>query len=79
MKHEDFRQDLRDAAIGEAFDVIEGRILPSLTLLIESASVAQPGADAAIRADELRALARELELLTTLMAPRQPPADSTDA
>lgn len=77
MKHEDFRQDLRDAAIGEAFEMIEGRILPSLTLLIESAAADAPGAGA--RAEELRALAAELELLTALLEPRQPRSLSTDA
>ena len=62
MKHETFK----DAALGEAFEVIEGRILPSLSLLIEQASVAEPGVDAAARADELRNLARQLEELTSL-------------
>ena len=62
MRHETFK----DAAVGEAFEVIEGRILPSLTFLIEQASLAEPGVDAAARADELRALARQLEALTGL-------------
>lgn len=77
MKHEDFRQDLRDAVIGEAFDVIEGRILPSLTLLIESAAADAPGY--AERAEEMRLLAAELDLLAALIDSRQPPAPSTDA
>ena len=62
MRHETFR----NVAVGEAFDAIEGSILPSLTMLIEAAATAQPGADAAARAEELRALARELEELTHL-------------
>jgi hypothetical protein len=65
VKHETFK----DVAVGEAFEVIEGRILPSLTFLIEQASLAEPGSDAAGRADELRALARELEALTGLFDP----------
>ena len=81
MRHETFR----DAAIGEAFDAIEGSILPSLTLLIEAAAAAEPGTDAAAKADELRALARQLEALTALMSNGAPePQDapnpfSTDA
>jgi hypothetical protein len=63
VKHQDFR----NAAVGEAFEAIEGSILPSLTLLIEAAAAAEPGIDAAGRADELRALARQLEALTALI------------
>jgi len=70
MKHEDFSK----IEVGAAFDVIEGRILPSLTLLIESAAAEEKGAS--IRADELRALAAELELLSALIEPGQP---STEA
>lgn len=70
MKHEDFSK----VEVGTAFDVIEGRILPSLTLLIESAAAEEKGAS--IRAEELRALAAELELLSALLEPGQP---STDA
>ncbi|HEY0114615.1 MAG TPA: hypothetical protein VGB54_02735 [Allosphingosinicella sp.] len=62
MKHETFKQ----VAIGEAFETIEGSILPSLTMLIEQASVAQPGMDSEATAQELRALARQLESLTAL-------------
>ena len=62
MKHQDFR----GAAIAEAFDAIEASILPSLTRLIDSAADAEPGIDAAARADELRTLARELGVLTSL-------------
>jgi hypothetical protein len=62
VRHETFK----NVAIGEAFDAIEGNILPSLTMLIEAAAAAQPGADAAARAQELRALARQLEELTRL-------------
>ena len=62
MRHETFK----NVALGEAFDAIEGNILPSLTMLIEAAETAQPGADAAARAQELRALARQLEELTRL-------------
>lgn len=63
MKHETFKQ----AAIGEAFEAIEGSVLPSLTMLIESAAAAEPGVDAWERAEELRALARQLEALTELL------------
>lgn len=66
MKHEDFSK----VEVGAAFDVIEGRILPSLTLLIETAAAAEEKG-AGIRADELRALAAELELLSALIEPGQ--------
>ena len=62
MKHETFR----DAAIGEAFEAIEGMILPSLTMLIDQASLAQPGVDAERHAEELRELARQLQEITEL-------------
>jgi hypothetical protein len=62
VRHETFK----DAAVGEAFQAIEGSILPSLTLLLESAAAAQPGLDAEARAQELRLLARQLEELTQL-------------
>ena len=62
MRHETFK----DAAVGEAFQAIEGSVLPSLTLLLESAAAAQPGMDAERRAEELRLLARQLEELTQL-------------
>jgi hypothetical protein len=62
VRHETFK----DAAVGEAFEAIEGTILPSLTLLIEQASCAVPGVDAEAHAEELRALARQLEALTEL-------------
>jgi hypothetical protein len=52
VRHETFK----NVALGEAFDAIEGSILPSLTMLIEAAATAQPGADAAARAQELRAI-----------------------
>ncbi len=70
MKHQDFRS----VAIGEAFDAIEASVLPSLTLLIESASLAEPGTDAEAHAEALRTLARELEQLTDLLQP-QPDGD----
>ncbi len=62
MRHETFK----DAAVGEAFQVIEGSVLPSLTLLLESAAAAQPGMDAEAKARELRLLAGQLEELTRL-------------
>lgn len=62
MRHETFK----DVAIGEAFQVIEGSVLPSLTLLLESAAAAQPGVDAEAKAHELRLLASQLEELTRL-------------
>jgi hypothetical protein len=62
VKHETFK----DAAVGEAFQVIEGSLLPSLTLLLESAAGAQPGVDAEAHAQELRLLAGQLEELTRL-------------
>lgn len=65
MKHETFK----DAAIAEAFETIEGVLLPSLTLLVDRAAGAIPGIDAEVRAEELRNLARQLEELTGLFAP----------
>ena len=62
MRHETFK----DAAVGEAFQVIEGKVLPSLTLLLESAAAATPGIDTDAKAQELRLLAQELEQLTKL-------------
>ena len=62
MKHETFR----DAAIYQAFDVIEGRVLPSLAFLIDRASGAEPGVDAAARASDIRRLAAELDDLQAL-------------
>ena len=62
MRHETFK----DAAVGEAFQVIEGSVLPSLTLLLESAAAAQPGIDSEAKAQELRLLAQQLEELTRL-------------
>ncbi len=62
MRHETFK----DAAVGEAFQLIEGSVLPSLTLLLESAAAAQPGVDAEAKAQELRLLAGQLEALTRL-------------
>lgn len=62
MKHQDFR----GAAIGEAFETIEGVILPSLTHLIDTAAGAQPGMDAEVKAGELRDLARQLDELRAL-------------
>jgi hypothetical protein len=55
-------------SLEEAFDRIEETILPSLSLmldsLIESASLARPGIDAASYAAELSTLAVQLEELT---------------
>jgi len=62
VRHETFK----DEAVGEAFQVLEGSVLPSLTLLLESAAAAQPGMDAQAKADELRLLAAQLEELTRL-------------
>ena len=62
MRHETFK----DAAVGEAFQVIEGKVLPSLTLLLESAAAATPGIDTDSKAQELRLLAGQLEELTRL-------------
>jgi hypothetical protein len=62
VRHETFK----DAAVGEAFQLIEGSVLPSLTLLLESAAAAQPGVDAEAKAQELRLLAGQLEALTRL-------------
>lgn len=70
MKHEDFR----GAAIGEAFDVIEGAILPSLERLIDTAAGAQPGVDADAKAAELRALAEQLQQLAALYGTDFPPS-----
>jgi hypothetical protein len=77
MKHQDFR----NVAVGDAFEAIEGCVLPSLTLLIEAAAASEAGIDASARADELRALARQLEMLTAMFEPRgaQPAPFSTEA
>jgi hypothetical protein len=61
VRHETFK----DAAVGEAFQVIEGSVLPSLTLLLESAAAANPGIDRR-QEQELRLLAQELEQATKL-------------
>ncbi len=54
--------------VHDAFDQIEGAILPSLSAmldgLIEAAALARPGHDAEGYAAELRALGLELERLT---------------
>jgi hypothetical protein len=54
-------------ALEEAFEAIEGTILPSLATmldtLLEAASLAQPGVDAAAYAAELKTLGCELESL----------------
>lgn len=75
MRHENFS----GAAVGEAFEAIEGMILPSLTLLIDQASAAETGADAVRNASELRALAAELARLTALFGDRAIPAQSRSA
>jgi len=63
VKHESFKQ----FAIDEALSAIESSVLPSLTLLLESAAAAQPGLDADAQAQEVRALACQLEELTRLL------------
>jgi len=67
VKHETFKH----VAVDQAFTAIEGSVLPSLTLLIERAAAAQPGLDAEASAEELRALARQLEALTLLFESQQ--------
>jgi hypothetical protein len=62
MKHATFK----DAAIAEAFQTIEGVLLPSLTLLVDRAAGATPGVDAEARAEELRALTQQLDELRAL-------------
>ncbi len=57
--------------LDEAFDRIEGTILPSISMmldaLLDAASVAEPGRNSAVRAAELRTVALELEALTRQM------------
>ncbi len=54
--------------IDDAFDQIEGTILPSLSMmldtLLDAAEHARPGVDAEIYAAELRTLALQLDELT---------------
>lgn len=71
MKHEDFRK----AVIGEAFEMIEGSILPSLERLIDAAVSAEPGVDAAAKAAEIRALAEQLESLAAIYGADFPAAE----
>lgn len=61
--------DLHNAAVGEAMGAIEDTVLPALTRLIDIASGATPGIDAAAKADALRHLARDIDLLQSLLAP----------
>ena len=59
--------DIKES-LDEAFDRLEESILPSLAMMLDSlldaASLARPGADAATYAVELRTLALELESVT---------------
>ena len=54
--------------LDEAFERIEGTILPTISMmldtLLDAASLAQPGIDAASHAAELRTVALQLEELT---------------
>ena len=58
----------RQRSLEEAIERIEGTILPSLSLmldtLLDAAEVARPGVDADIYAAELRTVALQLEALT---------------
>jgi hypothetical protein len=58
----------RQHGIEEAFERIEERILPSISMmldtLLDAALLARPGVDAEAHAAELRAIALQLEALT---------------
>ena len=60
-------QEQRDG-LEEAFERIEGTILPSISMmldaLLEAAALARPGIDADVYAAELRTIALQLEALT---------------
>jgi hypothetical protein len=58
----------RERSLEQALERIEESILPSLSMMLDSlldaASLARPGADAAVYAEDIRALALELERMT---------------
>jgi hypothetical protein len=60
-----------DPRLDEALDRIEGTILPSISLmldtLLDAAGMAEPGMDSAVYAAELRTVALQLEALTRQM------------
>ena len=60
-------QEQRDG-LEEAFERIEGTILPSISMmldaLLDAAALARPGIDADVYAAELRTIALQLEALT---------------
>ena len=60
------------STIDAAFDEVEGAILPSVAMLLDSlldsAVLALPGVDAAAHASELRSLALQVENLTGRVA-----------
>jgi hypothetical protein len=69
----------RVPSLEEAFEQIEGTILPTISMmldtLLDASSLAQPGIDSAVYAAELRTVALQLEDLTRqveAMSPLQP-------
>ena len=67
---------MESAAIERAFERIEERILPGVSVLLDSlleaAAGARPGFDAERHAAELRAMASEVEMLTRQLAALAP-------
>lgn len=75
-------QEQRDE-LEEAFDWIEGTILPSISMmldaLLDAAALARPGVDADVYAAELRTIALQLEALTKQVEAISPaPIDRRD-
>ena len=76
----------RQRCVDEAFERIEGTILPCIGMMLEdllgAAEAGQAGADPAAYADELRRLAAQLEALTQEIegtSPRLAPKTSRSA
>jgi hypothetical protein len=69
-----------DPRLEEALDRIEGTILPSISImldtLLDAAGMVQPGVDSAVYAAELRTVALQLEALTRQMESLSPPAEA---
>ena len=72
---------VQEQGLDEAFERIEGTILPTVSMmldtLLEASALARPGTDSAHYAAELSTLAGHLEILTRQMASISPtvPAD----
>ncbi len=69
--------------VDEALDRIEGTILPSISLmldtLLDAASLAQPGVNFEVYAAELRTVALQLEALTRQVEAIAAPVQDEDA